>query len=293
MVNSYESEHCDAAEILEDLEGRTSADRHAAIRNHVERCAPCNELRAHIVTLREDIAVSHARHIRPERLVVLAESLDAVPSAEEEAHLKACGLCRAQLAELARLPAPLDPTPAPRRRFRLPRLAWGLAGAAALLLLFVAVQAPNDAGTHYAALAQIAPIEITAVRDSGAETGFAARYQRGLQLYTTGDYVGARSELRAAVELDAEHPVALLLLGSAELLTHRPAEAQPWLLRAAEFAPDVAIRDEALWQLVNAHLLRGEVTSARARCEELETLGLLHDADARKVLTALRALEGE
>lgn len=297
VTDSGPHEHCVAADILEDLEGRTDAAHHAAIRGHLAQCPACRNLHAQLALLREDVHACHARHIRPERLLALADGAGPDPTDDEDLHLEVCDLCRMQLDELATLPTPSDivVAQAGRRRLRawMPRLAWSLASAMALLLLFISLRAPDDSGARYGDLARIAPIEINAGRAGGVETGFAAHYRLGLQQYAAGDYRGARAHLQMAVELAPEHAVAALLLGSTELLADHPEEARRWLARAAELAPDPAIREEALWQLVNAHLLCGDARRARARCEELQAQGLLHDADARKLLAALRALEDE
>ena len=301
MPESPQADHCASAEIFDDLEGRTSAARRRTLRKHLAECAPCKQLYAKISALHADAISCDARHVHPERLVTLADRASAGANREEQDHLKACGLCRAQLAELTALPQPAGISEPCGQRLRpwtwRPRLAWGLAAAAALLLFVIApweaLRAPEDPSADFAALAQIEPIEIAAARDIGGQGGFDARYRAGLQGYVAGDYATARRELRAAAELDPQHAVTALLLGSAALLEGESQAAIRWLGQAAQSAPDPAIRAEALWQLANAHLTLGEVATARTLCEEISSLALLHDADARKVLAALNASKDE
>jgi tetratricopeptide (TPR) repeat protein len=171
---------------------------------------------------------------------------------------------------------------------RAPRRArlWGLAGvtalAATLWLLFI----PRDK-PEIVTLAVIEPLPVRLNRGEADSGQFHEARIRGLELYAGADYAGARDALQRAVELEPDNDEVNLYLGSAELLVGNESRAQPPLRTAARTTASPQVREEALWQLANAHLAAGERSEAVSVLREVVSQDRRHREQAERLLGEL------
>ncbi len=324
-MRSPEHDHAGTAHptdrVFDYLEGRLEPDQAAAIDTHLEQCRDCAELFGHAQALREDVVASGARHVSPQRLVTLADGGAEAPSASarEEEHLRACERCRRELRWLRDLDAPADlraengageAAPADtvaarpawgdivqrlRRKPRaLPRWGWGAIGAAAVACVAVLVLLqPGDRAAQIAALARTEPLTVLTTRAPTDDAQFDLLYREGLDAYAAADYRAASAHLALAAQLDPGHEAARLYLGSAYLLSGRPAAAVEALEAALAAGRPPILREEVTWQLANAHLAAGRPGPAMAALERVIGWGGVHADAARALRRELRALTGD
>lgn len=248
-------------------------------------------------------------------LAALAEGgLGDAEAAELRAHLADCGRClellEAALNEVrpaesggapvlagpgsAAAPPALRPVPGPgARRPPLQRLARWVPAAAVLLVLFVLWgKGPGPGGAALGALARVEPIPVHVQRAAEPKPGsYQALLEEACEAYRSEQWERAANLFEAARAAGPADGLASLYLGSARLLLGAPAEARGALEEALESADAGAagavaarVREEALWQLVQVHLLEGEPERAAARLEELVRL----DGEWREAAAELR-----
>lgn len=153
------------------------------------------------------------------------------------------------------------------RRFvawQRPRVLASAAGLVALATILLCSGRPTDPASSLAVLEPLPAMRVEVLHSapSGAEAAYAA----GLDAYRDGTWErAARSFTEAASLADPgwpRHHEARLLTGSSLLLDGRANQAViP--LRDAAASPLSTIREQALWQLVQARLVLGEEAAAR------------------------------
>ena len=185
----------------------------------------------------------------------------------------------------AREPEPARSSPG----LRLLRLVPVVAAAA--VVLFVALGELGGGGSRslrVAHLASVEPLPVQTLR-GGAEPGsFDALYEEGSAAYRDRDWARAATRFEAALALE-EDALAALYLGSARLLAtpDEPGRAAVALRRAVDAAVDPLVREEALWQLAQAHVLADEAGPARTALESARELAGRRAADVEALLVAL------
>ncbi len=298
-----------AADLLCDyLEGRLSAESAARVRAHLESCETCRDLFAHAERWRDDVLAAGARHLRPERLVALADADRGAPTPDEQAHLDGCRTCREQLTWLEALPAPpeaLATTPELAAQAaaswwtrlrgaitdslgRLPRWGWGAAAlaAAACVALILLVQ-PSRVGPEVTGLARLEPLAVLSVRGPLGAGEYELAYRSGLELYARGNYRESAEEFARAAQLEPTHETVFLYLGSAQLLADAPAAAVEALESGLAHTADPELIAEYQWQLANAHLAAGRLGPAREHLARIAESGGTRADEARDLLSRI------
>ena len=77
------------ARVFDYLEDRVQTEERASIRDNLELCAECAAAYAAAAELHRDVIATGARHITPERLVLLGDDRGLAPAEAEETHLAA------------------------------------------------------------------------------------------------------------------------------------------------------------------------------------------------------------
>jgi tetratricopeptide (TPR) repeat protein len=303
-----------ATDLLSDyLENRLSPESAAQVRAHLDACEACRDLFEQAQRWRDDILAQGARHIRPERLVALADAGETGTTGEEQVHLGACRMCREQLTWLAALPAPPElaataqaremqagePWSVRLRRLlfdplaRLPRWSWGAAAlaAAAGVVLILLVQPPS-VGPGVTGLARLEPLAVLSVRGPAGRGDFASAFRSGLERYAHGAYEQSAADFARAARLDPSHETVFLYLGSARLLAGDPAAAITALERGQANTSDPELLGEYRWQLANASLSAGRLKSARGHLDRVAASGGPHAAEARELLERIKQARG-
>ena len=278
------ADHNHVGELLADyLAERLPADAAATVENHLQTCAECVEdlhftrsLRARAVEQGSGDAIVDRVHLLDLRISELSDR-GVSPTRFEQRHLDVCERCSREIEVLRSVPLPdevvsaLRVGRAPRRaesRSWLSRAAgrWsvGVLAAAAAVVFFVG---PWRDAPDFSGLAVIEAMPVRVPRGGDAESTFEQARRAGLQAYSEGTWSTASAQLRIAAR---ENPTAEmhLYLGSA-LLLDGDAEAAVEPLAAAIETDDVLLREEARWQLANAHLSLGNANGARGQLEAL------------------------
>ncbi|MEZ4388183.1 MAG: hypothetical protein R3D98_11525 [Candidatus Krumholzibacteriia bacterium] len=148
-------------------------------------------------------------------------------------------------------------------RWLRPRL---LVPAALVAALAVVLLWPSGGHLPGSELASVAPLPTMQVELRNATDQADTRFQEGMALYRTGDWTTAAAAFAAA--LAAAEPgwsrqhQAQLYAGSSRLLDGRARDALV-LLEDAAGSPLPPIREQALWQVVQARLILGQTDQAR------------------------------
>jgi len=249
---------------------------------------------------------------------------NALEPAEQEAfqeHFFTCAACfdkvRTYHALRAELPAARIDAPAPP--VRLAAWRWGVAPAAAILVLAVAVvfwsvrapfrgttpaapaeesrEAPGapsaiavpPAAVDLSALARFDPPVYIPLSLRGPGGAGEEKFQAAMQRYAGADYAGAISGLRAASTLEPDAPHYVFFLAICELLTGRVDSAAAGLRRTIALG-DSPYLEEGHFYLAKACLQQGDIPAARSELQRtIERRGRL-EAAARSLLVEVDAL---
>jgi len=273
-------------EIADFLEGRLSRERSEAIEAHLAGCGDCAADVAFARALRDQAMDQQLMHVRPARIVAVASG-DAPWTEVERRHLEGCDPCRTELEWAERnVREVADRVASPDvrggreteregrsgswRRLFGRKLEWGLVAAVATVLVVMLTLSQRSVDPGRARdLARLEPIPVNMTRSVPEPGSSAERKLQGLERYRDGDYEEARALLREAAGAETEDPDLLLFLGSAALLSGDYGAAVNQLTACVEIAGSAALREEASWQLANAHLAAGHVDEARSLLHEL------------------------
>jgi len=201
-------------------------------------------------------------------------------------------MIRALRADPARFAA-VAAAAAPARPSLLQRLAAALVRPRTLVPAAVAVALVlvifGGGGRDLEKLAVLEPLQVTAYEVRAGAPAADELYADALDAYRDERWRESAATLEQALETAPEGwpraDLARLYLGSSVLLGGDAAAAEPTLAAAAgsRLAP---IRERALWQLVQARLLRADETAARAALREL-TASPVYGARAQTLLEAM------
>lgn len=284
---------------LDHVEGRLPPHRLESVEAHLAACGECRAHYAFVADLAHDTRQAGVRHLRPERIVTLAErAIDGerlLP--EEQAHLDICAACAQDLdwAEHAPplpAPGPARPRETPALRAVLGRLrtrwAMGLGVAAASVAVLLVLLMP--ASVDVRDLARIEPLPSPQVtRGSETDAPILEALSRASECYEAGRYDEAARAFGEAARISPRRADIQLYLGSSLLLAGKPHEASDALRAAVASAPAevAAVQDEALWQLAQAYLALGDGDEAESCLRRIERLDLARKGQARALLDAL------
>lgn len=137
---------------------------------------------------------------------------------------------------------PADDAAARDRAFAVTALGENVADGVAGLQAFVRKHPRDAVGLFELGAAQAPTDAAAALRDLDRSLAIdpdlvAARVARGLIRYRQGDYSAALPDFEAAAHRDPENPIVLDRLGQTDLALGRPADALPFLRKAAQLAP--------------------------------------------------------
>jgi len=271
------------------LEGRLADAEESRLREHLESCDDCRRDVDFAAQLRELVIAADLRHLRPERIVAVADGEDADP--REATHLERCDDCAAEVRELRAIPAPSQErthrtagTPAPRRRNLADLRTWiGVAVAAAVVVFALFPGGPDLAG-----LANLDPLPVRITRIQPEPESFLEAWHAGLEAYGTGDVTTAAAEFALATQRDPRAAEAWLYLGSARLLAGDAAGAERALERCVELEPDPVVLEAAWWWAAQTSLRRGDGVAAAERLERVIALEGDHLERATEQLAQVR-----
>ena len=293
--------------IADYLENRLTPEQRREVEMHRDRCGECGAALAFAMKLQEEALAQGLAHIRPDRIVALAAERNAATTVEQQ-HLDSCESCRRELewASAGKEDEALAGEDADEdsRRRATPSFArrwWPAVTVAAAALIAFLIFLPRGSRdtvtpiprelhetTDYSSLARIEALPVRINRSAVEPGTFEAARLRGLELYRDADYAGARAALEEALALRPGDAEMLLYLGSAELLQGNPAGAAVHLATGVSRADTPALREELLWQLVQAHLAANNREDATATLEEVVALAGRRAGDAGRLLAEIR-----
>jgi TolA-binding protein len=140
-----------------------------------------------------------------------------------------------------------------------------------------------------AALAAVQPPPYAPPVLRGALDEAERRFRDAMRFYVRKDYAGARTELRAAAELDRERPDIAFFQGICELLTGEPVAAVAALRRTITSGESPYLED-AHFYLAKAHLRRGDLAAAASQLDTTIRLHGEREQETRELLRRLEAL---
>ncbi|HPF36781.1 MAG TPA: hypothetical protein P5571_11560 [Candidatus Krumholzibacteria bacterium] len=175
----------------------------------------------------------------------------------------------ARFAAAAAAAAPARPSFFQRLRHALrgPRLLLPVGVAAALAVILL-----SGGGSDLEKLAILEPLQVTSYEVRAGAPASDELYAQALTAYRDERWTDSAAGLQQALDQAPQgwprQDLARLYLGSSKLLGGDSEGAEP-LLDAAAGSPLAPVRERALWQLVQARLLRADETAARAALERL------------------------
>lgn len=218
-------------------------------------------------------------------------ALDPGPAGRLRAHVADCPRCLVVLQAAVEASSRVsDVLPGPGHRGRLRPLRWAPLVAAAAAVLMLALWPRETAPPSVAHLASLESLPVSTARGGAEAESFEGLFERAGAHYEAGAYAAADELFARAAALRPEDGLTALYLGSARLLSGRPADALPELERGATLERDPGTRDELLWQLAQARLAAEDAAGARLPLEELRA-GAGHRAgEAARLLERLEAV---
>lgn len=173
-----------------------------------------------------------------------------------------------------------------------PAWAFGILAIAASVLTVMIIRPNMEMRGSVARLAILQPLALptTLPTDPRGDESTATTRREAIAAYADKDYHRVEALLIAEVKARSADADALLLLGSALLLSDRPAESREPLQAAGRLATSDQVREEALWQQAQASLLLGRRVEATAFLQEVAKTGVAHPQEARAQLAQLSAL---